>query len=395
MHLEEVQEGLRQAGLDGWLLCDFRGNNPLARRILGLDPHLVTTRRWYYYIPAQGLPTKLVHRIEAGVLDDLPGEKRLYLRWQELESALRELVAGKRIALEYSARNAIPYVSRVDAGTVELLRSFGAEPVSSADLVQQFEAVWTPQQWQWHLQAAQHTDAAFAVAFRFLAEQLLAGCTVRESDVQARIMEYFAQNGLVTDHPPIVAVGRHSGDPHYTITPTSDAVIDRDQLVLIDLWAKVNHPDGVYSDLTRVAWIGTSVPPHVQEIFDVVARARDAVVARVREAFSRGEIIFGWQLDDVARQVIAGAGYGDYFVHRTGHNIGREVHGNGANLDNLETHDERRILPGTCFSVEPGIYLDDFGIRSEVNVFVDWQGQVHVTGGEPQTSIPALLSQPD
>ncbi|GBD36109.1 Xaa-Pro dipeptidase [bacterium HR36] len=391
MQIESVQAALRQAGLDGWLLCDFRGNNPLARRILGLDPQLNTTRRWYYFIPAQGAPTKLVHRIEAGVLDSLPGSKRVYLRWQELESELRQLVAGQRIALEYSPRNAIPYISRVDAGTVDLLRYCGAEPVSSADLVQQFEAVWTDQQWHFHLQAAQHTDAAFAVAFRFLAEQLRAGRTVRESEVQTHILDYFAARGLVTDHPPIVAVGRHSADPHYTVTPQTDALISTDQLVLIDLWAKVNHPDAVYSDLTRVAWTGASVPTRVQEIFRIVASARDAVIEKVLAAFARGEPLYGWQLDEVARQSITQAGYGHHFLHRTGHNIGRDVHGNGANLDNLETHDERRILPGTCFSVEPGIYLDEFGIRSEVNVFVDWQGRVHVTGGPPQTHVPALL----
>jgi len=390
MQLEAIQQALRQAGLDGWLLADFRGNNPLARRILGLDTQLTTTRRWYYFVPAQGLPSKIVHRIESAVLDTLPGEKRVYLRWQELESALQQLTAGKRVALEYSPRNAIPSVSRLDAGTVELLRSFGAEPVSSADLVQQFEAVWSPTQWQLHLQAAQHTDEAFRVAFGFLAERLRQGSPVRESDVQAEILRYFADHDLVTDHPPIVAVGRHTADPHYTVKPESDAVIMPGQLVLVDLWAKVNHPDAVYSDLTRVVWTGESVPPRVQEIFRIVARARDAVIARVRDAFARREPICGWQLDDVARQVIADAGWGDYFLHRTGHNIGRDVHGNGANLDNLETHDVRRILPGTCFSVEPGIYLEEFGIRSEVNVFVDWQGQVHITGGEPQRQVATL-----
>lgn len=393
MDIPEAQHALQQAGLDGWLLYDFRGSNPLARRILRLDPQLVTTRRWYYFVPARGAPLKLVHRIEASVLDNWPGEKRVYLRWQELESALREVVAGKRLALEYSPRNAIPSISRVDGGTVELLRSFGAELVCSADLVQQFEAVWTSEQWRLHLEAAQHTNNAFRLAWRFLTEQLSKGRTVRESEVQLKILDYFAQNNLVTDHPPIVAAGPHSADPHYTVTPASDAVINRDQLVLIDLWAKVNHPDGVYSDLTRVAWTGERVPPQVQAIFGIVARARDAVLARVREAFDRRETLQGWQLDDVAREVITRAGYGDCFVHRTGHNIGREVHGNGANLDNLETHDERRILPGTCFSVEPGIYLNDFGIRSEVNVFVDWQGQVHVTGGEVQDRVSALLSE--
>ena len=390
MNLQAIQQALQQAGLDGWLMGDFRGNNPLARRILGLAPQLTTTRRWYYFIPAQGLPYKVVHRIEAGVLDHLPGEKRIYLRWQELQLALRELVADKRIALEYSPCNAIPYVSRLDAGTIELLRSFGAEPVSSADLIQQFEAVWSPQQWQLHLQAAQHTDQAFRVAFGFLAERLRRGQPVRESEVQAEILRYFADNHLITDHPPIVAAGRHSADPHYTITPATDAVIVSDQLVLIDLWAKVNHADAVYSDLTRVAWTGDIVPPHVEKIFAIVARARDAVIERVRRAFARGEVICGWQLDDVARQVIGDAGFGQYFLHRTGHSIGSEVHGNGANLDNLETHDERRILPGTCFSVEPGIYVDEFGIRSEVNVFVDWQGQVHITGGEPQRQVLSL-----
>ncbi|MDW8222249.1 MAG: M24 family metallopeptidase [Gemmatales bacterium] len=393
MDLEAVQAALRHVQWDGWLLYDFRGNNPLARRVLGLPEQLITTRRWYYFIPATGAPVKLVHRIEAAVLDSLPGEKQVYLRWQELESALRALVAGRRIALEYSPHNAIPYVSRVDAGTAELLRSFGAELLSSADLVQLWEAVWTPQQWQLHQQAAQITDAAFTHAFRFIAEQLRAGHPVRESEVQSRILRHFAQHGLITDHPPIVAVGRHSGDPHYTITPQTDALISTEQLVLIDLWAKIDHPDGVYSDLTRVAWTGASVPPRVQEIFRIVARARDQVIEHARRAFAQGETIRGWQLDETARRVITEAGYGDFFLHRTGHNIGREVHGNGAHLDNLETHDDRRVLPGTCFSVEPGIYLEEFGIRSEVNVFVDWNGQVYVTGGTPQSYVPALLAE--
>jgi Xaa-Pro dipeptidase len=390
--LTSVQTALQQLGVDGWLLYDFRGLNVLARRVLGLGADAMLSRRWFYFVPAGGSPRKLVHRIEPHALDALPGASQMYLRWQELEAGVGGLVAGaRRVAMEYVPRNANPYVSRVDAGTVELVRSFGVEVVPSGDLVQLFEACWDDEQWAMHLEAAQHTRSAFDVAFAFIAERLRAGATVRETEVQQRILDHFAVHKLVTDHPPICAVNEHSGDPHYAPGPGSDAPIRAGDFVLVDLWAKCDRPRAVYSDLTWTAFAGAEVPARHREIFDVVAQARDAAIVRVREALAAGTPLQGWEVDRAARDAIERAGYGKYFCHRTGHSIGQETHGNGANMDDLETHEERQVLPRTCFSVEPGIYLPEFGVRSEVNVFVDADRNVHVTGGEPQTAIMPLL----
>jgi Xaa-Pro aminopeptidase len=391
-NLPEVQTALQQSGLDGWLLYDFRGLNVLARRVLGIGAESHLTRRWFYFIPARGEPRKLVHRIESGALDPYPGGRQVYLRWQELEAGVQSLVQGARkVAMEYVPRNANPYVSRVDAGTVELVRSFGVEVVPSGDLVQRFEACWDDEQWEMHLEAARHTRSAYDVAFQFIRERTRNGGSVRETEVQARIMEHFAAHKLVTDHPPIVGAGPHSGDPHYAPGAGSDAAIREGDFVLIDLWAKCDRPRAVYSDLTWTCFVGREVPARYQEIFKIVARARDAAIAKVRDAFAAKRPLQGWAVDQAARDVIEQAGYGQYFCHRTGHSIGQETHGNGANMDNLETHEERRVLPRTCFSVEPGIYLPEFGVRSEVNVFVDGQERVHVTGGEPQTEVVPLL----
>jgi Xaa-Pro dipeptidase len=392
--LSAVQTALQQLGMDGWLLYDFRGLNVLARRVLEFPADAHLTRRWFYFVPAQGTPRKLVHRIEPQALAAFPGDTFVYLRWQELEAGVQNLIGdARRVAMEYVPRNANPYVSRVDAGTIELVRSFGADIVPSGDLVQIFEACWDDQQWAMHLEAAQHTRSAYDVAFRFIAERVRASQTVRETDVQRRIMDHFAEHGLVTDHPPIVGVGPHSGDPHYAPGPGSDAPIRAGDFVLIDLWAKLDKPRAVYSDLTRTCFAGKEVPEKFEKVFRVVAKARDAAIARVRAAFSRKEVLQGWQVDQAARDVIEQAGYGDQFCHRTGHSIGQEVHGNGANMDNLETREERRVLPRTCFSVEPGIYLPEFGVRSEVDVFVDKHGAVHVTGGEPQAHVVPLLTE--
>ncbi len=390
--LAPLQTAVRQAGLDGWLLYDFRGLNVLARRVLDIPGDAILSRRWFYLIPAEGEPRKLVHRIESHALDHLPGTARAYLRWQELEAGVGDLAAGRRrLAMEYVPRNANPYVSRVDAGTVELVRSFGVEVVSSGDLVQQFEATWDDEQWAMHLEAAKHTRSAYDVAFGFITERARGGGSVRETEVQQRILDHFAAHRLVTDHPPIVAVGPHSGDPHYAPGPGSDAAIREGDFVLIDLWAKLDRPRAVYSDLTWTAFVGREVPACYEEIFQVVRRARDAAIGRVRDAYAAGKPLRGWEVDQAARQVIEAAGHGPAFCHRTGHSIGQETHGNGANMDNLETHEERRVLPRTCFSVEPGIYLPEFGVRSEVNVFVDAGGTVHVTGGAPQEHVLALL----
>lgn len=383
-----MQAAIGEFGFEGWLLYDFRKSNPLARRVLGFDEAGHSTRRWAYFVPAQGSPRKLVHRIEAGALDHLPGEKQVYLTWQKFEAGLQQLVGGaQRIAMEYAPRNANPYISRVDAGTVELVRSFGVEIGSSGDLVQMFEAVWSAAQWQLHQQAGVATDAAFGLVWNFIREQIDRQGETTERAVQQQILQHFEQQHLVTDHPPIVAVNAHAGDPHYD---TGTAPIRQGDLVLVDLWGKVDHPDGVFSDMTRMGFVGETVPTRFAEVFAIVAAARDAGIAAVEQAFSSGAALQGWQVDDATRAVIADAGYADAFVHRTGHSIGRETHGNGANMDNLETHEERLVLPGCCFSIEPGIYLTDFGIRSEINVFIGHDRQVHVTAGERQSEIQRI-----
>lgn len=386
--IASIQQSLRQLGLDGWLLYDFRGQNTLARNIVGMGDGLLT-RRWFYFIPAQGEPRKLVHPIENGALDHLPGSKAVYLRWQELEQQVATLVRGAgRVAMEYVPRNANPYVSRVDAGTVELVRACGVEVVSSGDLIQLYEAAWDDQQWAMHQEAARHTDAAYNVAWDLIRQRTRNGGSVTEREVQETIVHYFTEHDMVTHHAPIVGVNEHSGDPHYE---SGDAPIRQGDFVLVDLWAKLDRPRAVYSDLTRVAFVGQDVPDRIIEVFNIVAAARDAAIARVKDAFARGEALHGWQVDRAARDVIEKAGYGDSFIHRTGHSIGEDTHGNGANMDDLETHDERRVLPRTCFSIEPGIYLPEFGVRSEVNVFIDASGGVHVTGGELQREVIRIV----
>lgn len=386
--IASIQQSLRQLGLDGWLLYDFRGQNTLARNIVGMGDGLLT-RRWFYFIPAQGEPRKLVHRIENGALDHLPGSKAVYLRWQELEQQVATLVRGAgRVAMEYVPRNANPYVSRVDAGTVELVRACGVEVVPSGDLIQLYEAAWDDQQWAMHQEAARHTDAAYNVAWDLIRQRTRNGGSVTEREVQETIVHYFTEHDMVTHHAPIVGVNEHSGDPHYE---SGDAPIRQGDFVLVDLWAKLDRPRAVYSDLTRVAFVGQDVPDRIIEVFNIVAAARDAAIARVKDAFARGEALHGWQVDRAARDVIEKAGYGDSFIHRTGHSIGEDTHGNGANMDDLETHDERRVLPRTCFSIEPGIYLPEFGVRSEVNVFIDASGGVHVTGGELQREVIRIV----
>ena len=389
--LGAVQAAIRAAGFDGWLLYDFRGSNILAKRVVDLGDKNYS-RRWFYFVPANGEPKKLVHAIEPASLDHLPGSaKTVYRRWQDLESGVGELVIGaKRVAMEYSPRNANPYISRVDDGTVELVKSYGVEVVPSGDLIQQFEAVWDADQEKSHFEAATHCRSAYDVAFAFIGDEIKAKGFVTEAAVQKRIMDHFAQHKMTTYSPPIVGVGPHSGDPHYETTPASNAQIRKGDFVLIDLWAKLDTPRAVYADYTRVCFVGDAVPEKYVKIFDIVAAARDAGIKCVQDAFAKGEELMGWQVDAATREVIEKAGYGDQFTHRTGHNIGQETHGNGAHIDGLETRDERRIIPRTCFSIEPGIYLPEFGVRSEVNIYIDAAGAVHVTGGDPQTEITRI-----
>ncbi len=394
LNVENIQAALRQFGFDGWLIYDFRGSNILARRVVGFAENQMGSRRWFYFVPAIGQPRKLVHRIESSALDHLPGDKIVYLRWQELEAGVAQLVnSARRVAMEYSPRNANPYVSRVDAGTVELVKSCGCEVVSSGDLVQQFEATWDDEQIALHLEAAQHTDSAYAAAWQFIAEKTRGGGRVLETEVQSLIMRHFAASGLTTYHPPIVAANAHSGDPHFDTSLENDTAIGQGDFVLIDLWAKLDRPRSVYSDLTRVGYVGTEVPEKYERIFQIVAAARDAAIATVEQAFATKTPLAGWQVDQAARSVIEQAGYGDQFIHRTGHNIGQEVHGNGANMDGLETREDRLVLPRTCFSIEPGIYQSEFGIRSEIDVLILPDGRVQVTGGELQRTVVPIEAQ--
>jgi len=387
-----IQDALQEFGLDAWLFYDFRGMNVLARRVLDLEGKTPTSRRFFYLVPAAGEPRKLVHRIETGTLDHLPGEAKVYLRWQEFEAGVGELLFGlSRVAMEYSPRNSNPYMSRVDAGTVELVRSFGPEVVGSGDLIQRFEASWDESQWEMHLEADRHTRAGYDVAWRLIADRVRSGRTIRETEVQQAILDHFHTNGMTTYSPPIVGANAHSGDPHYEPRVGRDGEISRGDFVLIDLWAKMDRPRAVYSDLTRVGFVGASVPEKYRAVFKVVAEARDAAIGLVRRAFADGRNLHGFEVDRAARDVIDRAGYGDAFIHRTGHNIGQETHGNGANMDDLETHDERLVLPRTCFSIEPGIYGPEFGVRSEVNVFIKADKSVHVTG-EPQQDVLAILA---
>ena len=392
--LHSIQSALTELNLDAWLLYDFRGSNVLARRVLELAPDQMGSRRFFYLIPRTGEPLKLVHRIESGALDHLPGSKTVYLKWQALEAGIAKLLAGhRRVAMEYSPGVSNPYISRVDAGTVELVRSLGAEVVPSGDLIQAFEATWDAEQWQMHLDAAVVTNSAYEVAWQLIADQVRTRGYCDEISVSDAIMAHFASHGLTTYHPPIIGVGPNSGDPHYETGTGEHTQIREGDFVLVDLWAKLDRPRAVYSDLTRTGFVGTSVPDKFTRIFNIVAAARDAAIATVKDAYSTGRPLRGWEVDNACRKVIEDAGFGEYFVHRTGHSIGQEVHGNGANMDNLETREERLVMRNTCFSVEPGIYLPEFGVRSEIDVFVDAAGTVHVTGGELQNQIVPILAK--
>jgi Xaa-Pro aminopeptidase len=377
--LSEIQVGLREAGLDGWLFFDHHHRDPLAYRVLRFEPAQSPTRRWFYYVPASGIPQKLVHRIESRILDALPGESRHYAGWESLEAALRVTLAGaKRIAMQYSPHCAVPYVAMVDAGTIELVRSAGVDVLSSQDLVQRFEAVWDATQLDTHQQAGRKVDDILQSAFREIGSAISARRAVDERSIQVFIQQAFDREGLTTDHGPIVAVNANASDPHYEPSDSRSAQIHRNDLVLIDLWAKLRQPRAVYYDIT---WTGCCGVPtdEMARRFDIVASARDAAIRYVEDAVRQGYELRGFQVDDAARDVIRTAGLGEYFFHRTGHSIGESVHGTGANMDNLETHDDRLVIPRTCFSIEPGVYLPDFGIRSEVNMFVS-AGDATVTG---------------
>lgn len=385
-----IQEALRQQGVDGWLFFDHHERDPLAYRILKLQPGRQVTRRWYYFIPANGDPMGLVHRIEAGMLDGLPGQRIVYSSWQSQMDGLRRMLgAAKRVAMQYSPLCAVPYVSLVDGGTLELVRGCGVEIVTSADLVQLFEARWSAEQFEMHLEAGRRVDRVRAAAFSRIGDALRSGQTITEWDVNRFIRHGFEEAGMVTDHGPIVAVNANMSNPHYEPQAQGSSPIKKGDAVLIDLWAKLDKPGATYYDVTWTGFCGQDPPAELVKIFNIVTGARDRAVDKVKAAVAASQPLQGWEVDDAARGWIQQNGYGDYFVHRTGHSIGEEVHGTGANMDNLETHDERMVIAGTCFSVEPGIYLQNFGIRAEVNVFVG-EKEARVTG-EIQRNLVAIV----
>jgi Xaa-Pro aminopeptidase len=366
-----IQETLRSDGLDAWLLYDFHGSNPIAARLAGLTngAHM-TTRRWYYLIPASGSPRALVHAIERHNLDALPGTKQTYGGREQLAAGLDDLLRGvTRVAMEYSPQGAIPYLSRVDAGTAEMIRARGVEIVSSGDLVQRFEAAWTPAQLATHLRAS---DALYRIkdrAFDRARRALHDGERLTEYALQQDMVRWFEEEGLVSDSAPVVAVGANAGNPHYLPSRDRASVVAPDQVLLLDLWGKVTDPGAVFADITWVGFTGARIPDEAARAFDAIVRARDAAVALVEEAALTGRELHGWEADRAARGVLEQSGYGDHILHRTGHSLGESVHGNGVHLDDYETHDDRRILPGTGFTVEPGLYFDTFGVRTEINVF--------------------------
>jgi Xaa-Pro aminopeptidase len=380
MNLEAMQEALGAQGLDGWLFFDHHGRDPLAYHILGLPSGRTTTRRWYYLVPAKGEPRGLVHNIEPASLDGLPGEKTRYSSWNAQVEGLRRMLSGcRRVAMQYSPECAVPYVAMVDAGTIELVRKAGVEVVSSADLVQQFEARWSAANLERHLEAGRKMDEIRREAFRTTGDKLRAGERITEYAVQQFIRERIRATGMTTDHGPIVGVNENSGNPHYEPTAEASSEIRKGDWLLIDMWAKTDTPDGVYYDITWTGYCGTEPPEAIRKVFEIVTGARDRAVKFIQDSVRNGRELRGYEVDDTARGFIAGYGFGERFMHRTGHSIGTEVHGAGANMDNLETHDERRVIPWTCFSIEPGIYLPEFGVRSEVNVFVG-DGEARVTG---------------
>jgi Xaa-Pro dipeptidase len=388
--IQGIQSDLRAAKLDGWLFYDFRGRDPIAQNILQL-PNGMRTRRWFYFVPAKGTPKKLVHKIEVESLAALPGETLYYAKQEELRKNVGKLLGrAKNVAMQYSPKNAIPYVAMVDAGTIELVRSAGAKVVTSADLVQKYEACWSAKQLESHQSAGVAIDRIVRGAFQLAADAVRQKKTLTEYDLKSWIVKELEGAELWTEEGPDIAVNAHASDPHYGPTAESSSPICAGDLLLLDVWGKKKEPGSVYYDVTWVGYLGAKVPEKYGKIFGIVREARDKAVELIRTKIAAGKSLEGWQVDKAARGVIEKAGYGKYFFHRTGHSIGEKVHGNGANMDGLETHDTRHLIPHTCNSIEPGIYLPEFGIRSEVNVYIG-EGEARVTGAV-QNEILALLA---
>ncbi|HEX7573194.1 MAG TPA: M24 family peptidase [Bacteroidota bacterium] len=382
MDLQKIQKALRDKRIDGWLLCDFRNRDYLAYRVVGLNFEKMTSRRWYYYIPARGEPRKLVSAVERMRLDSLPGKRMVYLSWQELHSSLRKMMGPKKtIAMQYSPKNNVPYVSIVDGGTIELLKSLGYKIVSSADLVQMFVSVIPEEGYRTHIEAGRIMDRIRAEAFDRIRNAVRNNTGETEYDVQQYMMRRFKEEALTTYDPPMVGVNDHPADPHFDTLKEGARVFKKGDTVLIDMWAKKDVPGGIYYDITWVGYIGDTPPAKYVKIFNAVKAGRDAAVKFVKEKFAKGETCYGWQVDDACRNVIKKAGFGKYFLHRTGHSITEETHGNGVNIDNLETKDERALMRGCCFSIEPGIYLEgEMAVRTEINMFIRHDGVPEVTG---------------
>ncbi|HYL62433.1 MAG TPA: M24 family metallopeptidase [Candidatus Methylomirabilis sp.] len=388
--IDAIQADLRAAKLDGWLFYDFRGRDPIAHGILQLPPGM-RTRRWYYFVPAKGTPRKLVHRIETESLAALPGETLFYAEQGELRKNLRKLLGrAKNVAMQYSPENAIPYVAMVDAGTIELVRSAGAKVVTSADLVQKYEASWSAEQLESHLAAGAAIDRIVREGFQLAAKGVREKKTLTEFDLKQWFLKEFETAKLTADNGPDIAVGPHASDPHYGPTAESASPIREGDLLLMDVWGKTKTAGSVYYDVTWVGYLGAKVPEKMAKIFGIVREARDKSIELIQSRVGAGKPLQGWEVDKTARKIIEKAGYGKYFFHRTGHSIGQTVHGNGVNMDGLETHDERHLIPKTCTSIEPGIYLPEFGIRSEVNVYIG-ERDARVTGAI-QKEVLALLA---
>ena len=391
--LDEIAGALDGASLDGWLFYDFRMSDPLAYRILGLSTEGIATRRWFCFVPAKGKPVAIVSAVEANRLDSIAAERVVYRSHDEMLAALRRALSGARkVAMDYSPGCAIPYVSRVDAGTVEIVRSLGVEVVSAADLIQRFEATLTPAQMASHHRAARSLRLVVDETWQEIARRIVHGVPASEPWIQDFVMSRIHEHGLKAAEPPIVAVNEHSGNPHHAVSRELNRPIRRGDFILLDLWAKERAADSIYADFTWVAFAGDSVPSEHARVFEIVARARDAAVELVQRRVAAGVAVSGREADRAARGVIEAAGYGDAFVHRTGHSIGREVHGTGANLDSLETLDDRALIDNTCFSVEPGIYLPGkFGVRSELDMTIE-NGLAAVSGEPRQREVVALLA---
>jgi Xaa-Pro aminopeptidase len=372
LSIPAVQGALREEGLDGWLLYDFHGSNPIARRLAGLDNGgKMTTRRWYYLIPAAGEPRKLMHAIEPHNLDHMPGGTTLYSQRDTLAAGLKTVLGGmKRVAMEYSPNNAIPYISRVDAGTVEAVRALGADVVSSGDLVQRFEAVWTTETILTHRAASEALYRIKDRAFALVRDARRGGRALTETEVQHAMMGWFRDEGLVTDAAPVVAAQENAGNPHYMPTQARHRTIGEGEIVLLDLWGKLPAPGAVFADITWVGFTGTSIPDPYVRAFNAARDGRDAAIALVKDRVAAGHDIRGFEVDRACRDVLERAGFGPQFIHRTGHSLGTEVHGNGVHMDDYETHDERRLIPGTGFTIEPGVYTREFGVRTEINMVV-------------------------